>query len=213
MSYSYIFKYILIGDSGVGKSSLLKRFIDGNFRRDYDSTLGVEFGVKTISIKDKDIKLQLWDTAGQEVFKSITKSYYRGIAGIILVYDITRRQSFLNLKNWIADIKSVNPNNIPIIVIGNKCDLEIHRQIKCTELESFALENKYLFKEISVKNGTDITNIFYDLTEHILNKLEAREIIVKDENGIKENISLMDTNPPISLVQRSKNRIYNCCSI
>lgn len=207
MSYSYVFKFILVGDSSVGKTSLLKRFIDGSYLHNYDSTLGVDFAVKIIPVKNQNIKLQIWDTAGQEKFKTITTSYYRGISGIILVYDITNRQSFLNLKNWIADIKLVNPLDIPIMIVGNKADLQTNRQIPLDELNTFAFQNEYLLKEISVKNNICITSVFHDLAEFILNKIETRSIQASIENGIKSNSILLDTHPP-----KSKCK-YNCCSI
>ena len=99
MSYSYLFKYIIIGDTGVGKSCLLLQFTDKRFRNDHDITIGVEFGSRMIQLDNKEIKLQIWDTAGQESFRSITRSYYRGAAGALLVYDITRRDTFSHLSN------------------------------------------------------------------------------------------------------------------
>ena len=99
MSYSYLFKYIIIGDTGVGKSCLLLQFTDKRFRHDHDLTIGVEFGSRMLRLEDKEIKLQIWDTAGQESFRSITRSYYRGAAGALLVYDITRRDTFSHLSN------------------------------------------------------------------------------------------------------------------
>jgi Ras-related protein Rab-2A len=100
-SYSYLFKYIVIGDTSVGKSCLLLQFLEKKFKFDHDTTIGVEFGSKIITVKDKHIKLQIWDTAGQETFKSITRSYYRGSIGVILVYDITNRDSFNNISKWL----------------------------------------------------------------------------------------------------------------
>lgn len=101
MSYSYLFKYIIIGDTGVGKSCLLLQFIDSKFKDKFEVTIGVEFGARMITVDDKNIKLQIWDTAGQEAFKSITRSYYRSAAGGLLVYDITKLDSFNNLQNWV----------------------------------------------------------------------------------------------------------------
>ena len=100
-SYSYLFKYIVIGDTSVGKSCLLLQFLEKKFKFDHDTTIGVEFGSKIINVKDKQIKLQIWDTAGQETFKSITRSYYRGSIGVVLVYDITNRDSFNNVSKWL----------------------------------------------------------------------------------------------------------------
>jgi len=212
MSYSYLFKFIIIGDSAVGKSCLLKRFIDKTFYKQFDTTIGVEFGAKFVSVKDKIIKLQLWDTAGQETFRAITKSYYRGAAGIILVYDITKHNSFDNLAFWINDIKAMNTTNVPTIIIGNKLDRDNERQVEKDELETFAISNGYLFKEISVKNDVNSGDIFIDLVEHILDKINAREIEVNEDNGIKTQPNY-NNPPPITIVQLSKNNLHKCCNI
>ena len=122
--YSYLFKYIIIGDPTVGKSCLLLQFLEGKFKLDSETTIGVEFGSKIIDLDDKKIKLQIWDTAGQEVFKSITRSYYRGSIAAILVYDITNRQSFNNLNKWMEETKTYSNEKLTILLIGNKSDLE-----------------------------------------------------------------------------------------
>mmetsp|Transcript_39676 Transcript_39676/g.35416 ORF Transcript_39676/g.35416 Transcript_39676/m.35416 type:complete len:106 (+) Transcript_39676:85-402(+) len=105
MSYSYLFKYIIIGDTGVGKSCLLLQFIDKRFRQKHEVTIGVEFGARMINVDGKNIKLQIWDTAGQESFRSITRSYYRAAAGALLVYDITRRETFTHLTRWLDEAR------------------------------------------------------------------------------------------------------------
>jgi len=124
MSYSYLFKYIIIGDTGVGKSCLLLQFTDKRFQPVHDLTIGVEFGARMINIDQKQIKLQIWDTAGQESFRSITRSYYRGAAGALLVYDITRRDTFNHLTTWLDDARQHSSSNMVIMLIGNKSDLE-----------------------------------------------------------------------------------------
>jgi Ras-related protein Rab-2A len=123
-SYSYLFKYIVIGDTSVGKSCLLLQFLEKKFKFDHDTTIGVEFGSKIINVKDKHIKLQIWDTAGQEAFKSITRSYYRGSIGVILVYDITNRDSFNNISKWLDETKSYANDKITVMLVANKTDLE-----------------------------------------------------------------------------------------
>ena len=127
MSYAYLFKYIIIGDTGVGKSCLLLQFTDKRFQQVHDLTIGVEFGARMITIDNKQIKLQIWDTAGQESFRSITRSYYRGAAGALLVYDITRRETFNHLTSWLDDARQHSNSNMTIMLIGNKSDLE-HRR-------------------------------------------------------------------------------------
>uniref|UniRef100_A0A4W3KE25 RAB2A, member RAS oncogene family n=1 Tax=Callorhinchus milii TaxID=7868 RepID=A0A4W3KE25_CALMI len=120
MAYAYLFKYIIIGDTGVGKSCLLLQFTDKRFQPVHDLTIGVEFGARMITIDGKQIKLQIWDTAGQESFRSITRSYYRGAAGALLVYDITRRDTFNHLTTWLEDARQHSNSNMVIMLIGNK---------------------------------------------------------------------------------------------
>merc|ERR1711972_1285854 len=136
MSYSYLFKYIIIGDTGVGKSCLLLQFTDKRFQPVHDLTIGVEFGARMITIDGKQIKLQIWDTAGQESFRSITRSYYRGAAGALLVYDITRRETFNHLTTWLDDARQHSSSNMVIMLIGNKCDLE-RREVTTEEGHTF----------------------------------------------------------------------------
>lgn len=121
MSYSYLFKYIIIGDTGVGKSCLLLQFTDKRFQPVHDLTIGVEFGARMVNLEgDKLVKLQIWDTAGQESFRSITRSYYRGAAGALLVYDITRRDTFQHLSRWLEEARQHAQSNMVIMLIGNK---------------------------------------------------------------------------------------------
>jgi small GTP-binding protein len=131
MASKYVFKYIIIGDTGkrellqgVGKSCLLLRFIDGKFNTRYEVTVGVEFGAKLVNINEDPVKLQIWDTAGQETFKSITRSYYRSAAGALLVYDVTNRESFQNVHKWLEECREHGNPLMTIILIGNKVDLE-----------------------------------------------------------------------------------------
>ena len=127
-SYQYVFKYIVVGDSSVGKSCLLLQFTDGRFKQAHDLTIGVEFGSRTVEVsKGNFIKLQIWDTAGQESFRSITKAYYRGAICALLVYDVTRRQSFDNLVRWLEELFENGSNRMTIVLVGNKTDLETNR--------------------------------------------------------------------------------------
>lgn len=123
MSHTYLFKYIIIGDTSVGKSCLLLKFMDGTFRQKHEITIGVEFGSKILNVAGKNVKLQVWDTAGQESFKSITRGYYRSAAAALLVYDVTNEKSFRNVERWLEDIKQFSSSNIEVILVANKADL------------------------------------------------------------------------------------------
>lgn len=140
-SYHYLFKFIVIGDTGVGKSCIVLQFIENKTRTTHDVTLGVEFGIKTIPVKDRSIKLQIWDTAGQENFRSITRSYYRSAIGALLVYDITNKDSFIHVKNWLEEVKLNGNPYMEILLVGNKNDLEEERVVSYEEGESMAKEN------------------------------------------------------------------------
>jgi len=124
MNYDYIFKFIIIGDSGVGKSCIVQRFLENKFSDDQENTIGVEFGTKVMDVKDKQIKLQIWDTAGQEAFQSITRSYYRSSAGALVVFDLTNRASFENCVKWLEEVSNHGNPEMVITLLGNKCDLE-----------------------------------------------------------------------------------------
>lgn len=174
MSYSYLFKYIIIGDTGVGKSCLLLQFTDKRFRHDHDLTIGVEFGSRMIRIEEKDIKLQIWDTAGQESFRSITRSYYRGAAGALLVYDITRRDTFTHLSNWLQDARENGNADMVITLVANKTDLDSRRTVSTEEGQKFARDNNLIFVEASAKNSTNVEQAF---------ELTAQSIFLKVKEG------------------------------
>ncbi|XP_024598452.1 ras-related protein Rab-2A isoform X1 [Neophocaena asiaeorientalis asiaeorientalis] len=141
---------------GVGKSCLLLQFTDKRFQPVHDLTIGVEFGARMITIDGKQIKLQIWDTAGQESFRSITRSYYRGAAGALLVYDITRRDTFNHLTTWLEDARQHSNSNMVIMLIGNKSDLESRREVKKEEGEAFAREHGLIFMETSAKTASNV---------------------------------------------------------
>ena len=134
--YRYIFKYIIVGESSVGKSCLLLQFLDNKFKDSHDLTIGVDFGSKIIRLDDgTNVKVQIWDTAGQESFRSITKSYYRGSICALLVYDITRRSTFENLARWLEDLRDVAYNKMVVMLIGNKDDLTAEREVSTEEAD------------------------------------------------------------------------------
>ncbi|KAI3898040.1 hypothetical protein MKW92_011553 [Papaver armeniacum] len=172
MSYAYLFKYIIIGDSGVGKTCLLLQFTDKRFQPVHDLTIGVEFGTRMITIDSKPIKLQIWDTAGQEVFRSITRSYYRAAAGALLVYDITRRETFNHLASWLEDVRQHTDANMTIMLIGNKCDLARRRAVSTEEGEQFAKEHGLIFMEVSAKTAQNVGEAFISTATTIYKKIQ-----------------------------------------
>jgi len=173
MSYDYLFKYIIIGPSGVGKSCLLLQFTDKRFHTDHDLTIGVEFGARIVNIDGKQIKLQIWDTAGQESFRSITRSYYRGAHGALLAYDITRRETFNHLKGWLAEVKEHSTKDMVIMLIGNKSDLEHKRAVTYEEGRKFAEENGLIFSETSAKTAQNVEEAFLQTAKMIYDKVKA----------------------------------------
>jgi len=190
MSYAFLFKYIIIGDTGVGKSCLLLQFTDKRFQPVHDLTIGVEFGARMISIDNKQIKLQIWDTAGQESFRSITRSYYRGAAGALLVYDITRRDTFNHLTSWLDDARQHSNSNMTIMLIGNKSDLEHRRAVTYEEGEQFAKENGLIFLETSAKTAQNVEEAFINTAKKIYDKIQQGVFdVANEQNGIKVGIN------------------------
>ncbi|XP_044065196.1 ras-related protein Rab-13 isoform X3 [Siniperca chuatsi] len=152
--YDFLFKLLLIGDSGVGKTCLIIRLAEDNFNSTYISTIGIDFKVKTIEVDGKKVKLQVWDTAGQERFKTITTAYYRGAMGIILVYDITDEKSFENIQNWMKSIKENASAGVSRMLLGNKCDIEAKRKVsKETGEKSFLSLARDILQKSSKKTG------------------------------------------------------------
>jgi len=182
MSYSYLFKYIIIGDTGVGKSCLLLQFTDKRFRHDHDLTIGVEFGSRMVRVEDKDIKLQIWDTAGQESFRSITRSYYRGAAGGLLVYDVSRRETFLHLSSWLQDAKQNATSEMVLILVGNKKDLQTRRVVSYEEGQKFASENGLLFIETSAKTAENVEEAFANVAKSVYTKVNQGTVDITSES-------------------------------
>ncbi|CAD8138977.1 unnamed protein product [Paramecium octaurelia] len=184
-NYSLMFKFIIIGDTGVGKSSILLQLIENEIREQHDATIGVEFGAKIIKVNGMNIKLQIWDTAGQENFRSIIRSYYRSAIGALLVYDITNKNSFHNLQRWMEEIKNNGNANMVIVLCGNKIDLESERAVTYEEGWQYAQSQSLIFLEISAKQGINVQSAFYQSTQRILQDIEDSKIMLGQDPGIK----------------------------
>lgn len=180
--FDYIFKINLVGEVTVGKTGLFNRIIFDEFRDNEMYTTHHEYGVRTMKIQEKSIKLQIWDTAGQEIFRSISKAYYRGSVGLIFVYDIANRESFTNLDRWISEARQNAEPYACMVLIGNKSDLEIRREVSTEEGLQKAQELGCKFAETSAKDSIDIASAFHDLASDIFEKaknLEKEEILQK----------------------------------
>ncbi|XP_046442562.1 ras-related protein Rab-43-like [Daphnia pulex] len=168
-SFDFLFKIVVIGDCGIGKTSLVQRFKSGVFTERYTNTIGVDFAMKTVVIEGKQVKLQIWDTAGQERFRTITQSYYRSANGVLLVYDITKRSSFLSLQKWMEEIRRFTANNISWILIGNKCDMDTLREVEQVEALAMAelIPEIVLVLETSAKDNTNVEQAFVELATEL----------------------------------------------
>ncbi|XP_078358796.1 ras-related protein Rab-11B-like [Oculina patagonica] len=224
-SYDYLFKIVLIGDSGVGKSNLLSRYTKNEFHLGSKATIGVELAQKTIEVEDKNIRAQIWDTAGQERYRAITSAYYRGALGAILVYDIAKVTSFQNLDKWIAELKQHTEQNLSVIIVGNKSDLKHLRIVETKRGRQFAADQGMLFMETSALDSTNVTEAFEDLVIHIYEGVKKRENEKKSRtllplapdqlahihNGTNGTVNI--TNPAAeNHVGKHRNNKLPCCS-
>lgn len=174
--YDYLFKLLLIGDSGVGKSSLLLRFADDTYTESYISTIGVDFKIRTVDIEGKTVKLQIWDTAGQERFRTITSSYYRGAHGIIVVYDVTDDDSFNNVKQWLNEIDRYASENVNKLLVGNKSDLIQKKKVDFETATAFANEMSIPFLETSAKTATNVEQAFVTMAQEIKQRVTTQPV-------------------------------------
>lgn len=184
----YVFKMVIIGDSGVGKSQLLSRFSKNEFGSNSRATIGVEFQTKTISIENKLVKAQIWDTAGQERYRAITSAYFRGALGALIVYDVSKWKTFEHVPRWLEDLKVHADNNIVIMLVGNKCDLADLRQVPTEDAKEYAQQEGLFFLETSALRSTNVENAFLTVIQELC-KLVCRKVLTAsnqlDAAGIK----------------------------
>lgn len=174
--WDLLFKFIMIGDSGAGKTCLLENFQNTKFKRNATHTIGVEFGAKVLEVGGKRVKLQIWDTAGQERFKAVTRSYYRGAAGCVIVYDISNRSSFDHVDGWVTGAREMGPEGMVLLLVGNKCDLQEEREVSFVEGARAALSHKALFLETSALTGDGVREAFSKMARTVLTRAQEREI-------------------------------------
>jgi len=204
--YDFLYKVVLIGDSGVGKSNLLSRFTRNEFNLETKSTIGVEFATRSLEADGKTIKAQIWDTAGQERYRAITSAYYRGAVGALLVYDITKQVTFKNVERWLSELKENSSGNIVIMLVGNKCDMRHLREVPTDTAKEFAESNGLFFIETSALDATNVELAFHTiLTEIYRQSVNNKPTDDGDEPD--------DPSPskPIDLAQQTNNTQSKGC--
>jgi Ras-related protein Rab-11A len=179
--YDYLFKVVLIGDSGVGKSNLLSRFTRNEFSLESKSTIGVEFATRSIRVDDKIVKAQIWDTAGQERYRAITSAYYRGAVGALLVYDVTRHITFENVQRWLKELRDHTDFNIVIMLVGNKADLRHLRAVSTEDAKGFAERENTFFMETSALESLNVENAFTEVLTQIYHVVSRKALEVGDD--------------------------------
>ncbi|KAI8051187.1 GTP-binding protein-like protein [Syncephalis plumigaleata] len=202
--YDHLFKLLLIGDSGVGKSCLLLRFTDDSFTPSFITTVGIDFKVRTIDLHGRRIKLQIWDTAGQERYRNITTAYYRNAMGVLIVYDITDRQSFSNVSDWIKQVEEHANESVDKLLVGNKCDREVDRAVTVEQGRALASEHGLEFMETSAKSSNGVDDAFYALARLIKKRVVDAE----------ETRAAARANDHVTLgsyEQDNKGNGWNCC--
>ncbi|KAJ2766717.1 Rab GTPase ypt31 [Coemansia nantahalensis] len=181
--YDYLFKIVLIGDSGVGKSNLLSRFTRNEFNLESKSTIGVEFATRSIQVDSKTIKAQIWDTAGQERYRAITSAYYRGAVGALLVYDIAKHPTYENVTRWLTELRDHADSNIVIMLVGNKSDLRHLRAVPTDEAKQFAAENGLFFIETSALDSSNVEQSFQQILTEIYRIVSNKAIESSQDNA------------------------------
>ncbi|CEF71421.1 Ras-related protein Rab-3D [Strongyloides ratti] len=203
-SFDYMFKLLIIGNSSVGKTSFLFRYCDDSFTSAFVSTVGIDFKVKQVVKGDKKVKLQIWDTAGQERYRTITTAYYRGAMGFILMYDITNEESFNSVQDWCTQIKTYSWENAQVVLVGNKCDMEMERVVSTERGRQLADQLGLEFFETSAKTSQNVKNVFDKLVEIICNKMA--ESLDKNPNQNSEKGIKVDQ----PATQKASGQQCNC---
>ena len=200
----YKFKVVVVGDSSVGKTNLIKRFINDTFNKDSKATVGVEFLSKTYLINQEVFKIEIWDTAGQERYKAITTTYYKGAKGALIVYDITRKETFDSVDRWISELNNSGDKNMTMLLIGNKCDLDSQRQVTKEQGEEKAKAFKVAFLETSASSGENLDVAFEMIMKEVYNKCKNE---IEEDDGMEE----MHMGQEIDLTKQQPKVKRSCC--
>ncbi|EPS93053.1 hypothetical protein FOMPIDRAFT_1026640 [Fomitopsis schrenkii] len=207
-NFDYLFKVVLIGDSGVGKSNLLSRFTRNEFNLETKSTIGVEFATRSITVDGKTLKAQIWDTAGQERYRAITAAYYRGAVGALLVYDISKHQTYVNVTRWLKELRDHADSNIVIMLVGNKSDLKHLRAVPTDEAKAFATENNLSFMETSALDASNVESAFQTILTDIY-RIVSSKSLEQSADPIKPSAGDSITVAPS--VDANANQSNKCC--
>jgi len=207
-NFDYLFKVVLIGDSGVGKSNLLSRFTRNEFNLETKSTIGVEFATRSLTVDAKTLKAQIWDTAGQERYRAITAAYYRGAVGALLVYDIAKHGTYVNVTRWLKELRDHADSNIVIMLVGNKSDLKHLRAVPTEEAKAFATENGLSFIETSALDASNVESAFQTILTDIYHIVSAKSL-EQSSDPIKPSSG--DTLTVSPSVDASSKAASGCC--
>ena len=203
--YDFLFKIVLIGDSGVGKSNILSRFTRNEFDLESKTTIGVEFATRSIPIDNKTIKAQIWDTAGQERYRAITNAYYRGAVGALLVYDIAKHLTYENVERWLKELKDHADANIVVMLVGNKCDLRHLRAVPTEEAKQFSEKNSLSFLETSALDNTNVEEAFESIVREIFQMEYEQRIADSPSGGVDRPIE-------IDKHEKTELKLSACCN-
>ncbi|EJD46220.1 ras-domain-containing protein [Auricularia subglabra TFB-10046 SS5] len=209
ITHDYLFKTVIVGDSGVGKTNMLSRFTRNEFSIDSKSTIGVDFATKYINVDNKVVKAQLWDTAGQDRYRAITAAYYRGAVGALLVYDITRRGTYDNLLRWLKELRDFADTNAVIMLVGNKSDLKHIRAVSTEEAAAFSAEHGLSFLETSALDSSNVDEAFNTVVNDIFKIVSAQQL-ERSEN----EVSAPGAGAPIKIDNSTETQTTKggCCS-
>jgi Ras-related protein Rab-1A len=198
MAADYVFKVIIVGEAGVGKSCLLRRYADQSFTENYINTIGVDFKVRTLDVNGRTVKLNIWDSAGQERFRTIVNTYYRGAHGICVVYDITDTESFEKVGDWLHDVGELAEPSAKKLIIGSKLDLEGKRTVPLETVEKYAESLGIQHIETSSKNGQNVNHVFSEMTKMLLLDVAGDDVLEHDDDIVQigGNTSGVGEPPP-----------------